>query len=185
MAEFSVAFEKTMSTEWVKDPADPGQETFCGISRRYHPNWAGWKVIDKIDDTPTLKNSELLDQVEAFYEDNFWTPIGCHLITDQQIANEMFDTAVNLGKHAAVLFLQQSINKLDRNSKSYANIAEDGGMGPQTLNALGQLLQAGDRKVLWKMMNVLQGYQYFLSMNKSPRLERFARGWFLNRVFED
>lgn len=30
----------------TNDPRDPGGMTAWGISRRYHPLWAGWGLVD-------------------------------------------------------------------------------------------------------------------------------------------
>ena len=52
MADFTKAYALTAAYEggYVDDPEDAGGETYRGISRRYHPSWQGWQIID------TLKN---------------------------------------------------------------------------------------------------------------------------------
>lgn len=30
----------------TNDPRDPGGQTCWGISRRYHPTWPGWRMVD-------------------------------------------------------------------------------------------------------------------------------------------
>ena len=170
---------------YVNDPDDAGGETFRGISRVNWPNWQGWGYIDQIREHGVGKaeierNSDLALLVAKFYREQFWGRVaGDSLPPD--VAAEVFDTAVNAGVHRAVLWLQQALNLLNRNGKDYADIAEDGKMGPGTLNALTAYLKRDTTTPLLKVMNVLQGAHYIDYMRKSPTQEKYARGW-LNRV---
>lgn len=56
----------------TKYPADPGGETYSGISRRYNPNWDGWVFIDK----GIYVSADKL--VKDFYYNNYWVPAGCN-----------------------------------------------------------------------------------------------------------
>ena len=80
MADFEKAFINTMGYEggYVYDPDDAGGETYKGISRRYHPSWPGWRIIDKVkisggdpysdlDDNEELEENEL-EQLEEEQE---------------------------------------------------------------------------------------------------------------------
>jgi len=192
-ADFERSFELTMGHEggYSNDPNDAGGETYRGISRRYHPSWPGWGVVDGIKiNCGDLKkvlgeNAELLLLVKAFYKDHFWNKFLGDEIPDQMIADELFDTSVNMGIEKAVRFLQISLNVLNRNQKNYPDIIEDGVLGPNTLKVLKSYLAylAIDRPdFLLKVMNVLQGMHYIEYMRKSPIQEKYARGWF-NRVY--
>jgi len=192
MALFEEAYKKTMHDEggYSNNPADVGGETYKGVSRRYHPDWKGWNIIDKhkadtssdslffraLSDDDTL---ELL--VRAFYKKKFWNRFLGSLIPNQQIAEELFDNAVNLGVHRSVLFLQEALNLLNRNQRNYKDILEDGIIGSETLNTLKTYLSIDKPKYLLKIMNILQGMHYISYMKKSPTQEIFARGW-LERV---
>lgn len=189
MADFKIAFNKTMGHEggYGNDPDDVGGETYRGISRRYNPSWSGWDIIDdckrfdfKIEECLTMKGNIMDDLVEEFYKDRYWNPFWGDEISNQDIANEMFDTGVNMGVHRAVKFLQQALNYLNRNGKIYADIVEDGDFGKNTMRAFNSL-PTRDHNILYKMMNVLQGMHYMEYMSDSPTQEKFARGWF-NRV---
>ena len=50
--EFKEAYKKTVANEGYlsNNPNDRGGMTWKGIARNVHPNWAGWKEIDKILD---------------------------------------------------------------------------------------------------------------------------------------
>lgn len=186
MADFDIAFEKTMGHEggYVDDPDDAGGETYRGISRRYNPTWKGWDIIDdckkydfNIKTCLKMKGNLIDSLVKDFYKDRYWNPFWGDEIDSQLIANEMFDTAVNMGVSRAVRFLQQSLNYMNRNGKLYSDIVEDGIFGENTLRAYKSLPNK-DYPILCKMMNVLQGKHYMEYMSKSPIQEKYARGWF-------
>jgi lysozyme family protein len=190
MANFDTAFNITLYHEgkYSNDPADAGGETFMGISRVYHPEWNGWDQIDNIKKShPTdfaviIENDTTLYYLtKVFYKSSFWDLLKCDSINNQEITNELFDTAVNLGSHRAVIFLQEGLNLLNRNQRDYKDIIEDGKMGSTTLSTLNYYLKTTNAKFLLKIMNILQGYHYISYMRKSPTQERFARGW-LERV---
>ena len=103
------------------------------------------------------------------------------MIPSQMIAEELFDTGVNMGIHRSVRFLQESLNLLNRNQKNYEDIKEDGLLGPGTLNALEIYLENDDSPFLLKIMNILQGHHYIEYMRRQPNQEKYARGW-LKRI---
>lgn len=193
MADFKKAFMKTAGHEggYVFDPDDAGGETYKGISRRFHPSWNGWKVIEKIKQyiknnsfNETLEENDLLQKVvKTFYKQYYWDRFQGDNIPVQEIAEELFDTGVNMGIHRAVIFLQKGLNLLNRNQKSYPDIIEDGNFGPNTLKTLNLFLRIenNDQMSLLKIMNTLQGMHYIKYMEKNPKQEKYARGW-LKRV---
>lgn len=191
MAEFEQAYIITAQNEggYVNDPTDAGGETYKGISRVYNPSWDGWGLIEDFkiaDDFPAnLNDSELLQKsVKAFYKAWYWDrfqgdSIPRHL---QDVTNEIYDIAVNMGVHRAVTFLQTALNCLNRNGESYPDVVEDGVFGPVTLSILTEFYLLGDgHQYIVKIMNILQGKHYLEFMRRKPRQERYARGW-LNRV---
>ena len=48
MADFLISFKKTNINEggFVDDPSDSGGMTYAGVSRKWFPNWEGWKIVD-------------------------------------------------------------------------------------------------------------------------------------------
>ena len=187
MASFEIAFHNTMAHEggYVDDPADLGGETYCGISRKYHPDWAGWQYIDQLklryprDFKARLKNdTNLRDAVEGFYFENYWNVNRLDEVEYQPIATEIYDTGVNCGTETAAIFLQQSLNVLNRNQKDYPDLKVDGQIGPVTLRTLNA--HKFPERVL-KCLNIYQGSRYLGIVGKNPLQERFLGGW-LNRV---
>jgi len=165
---------------------DRGGETFMGISRRYWPSWMGWNLVDKLKASPEelSKSVELKVFAQDFYKANFWDRFVGDEIPDQEIANELFDTSVNLGVHKAVMILQFSVNKLNRNGALFRNLIEDGLYGSSTGRALSFIVKNHrDAAVLYKMMNVEQGHHYNKRMTESEDQEAFARGWYSRITF--
>ena len=104
MANFDIAFQRTSKFEggWVNDDADSGKETYKGISRVYQKSWAGWKIIDsykkKSNFPKNLESDKTLQElVKKCYRENYWTPIWGDKINNQNVANDLYDTAVNMG----------------------------------------------------------------------------------------
>ncbi len=176
MAKFDEAFNATMGHEggYVNDPDDAGGETYRGIARKYNPHWEGWDIID--DTEPNIPDIHLDIHVRKFYEERYW---NVNLLDDfpQSIANEMFDTGVNMGIGRAAKFVQESLNYLNRNGALFSDLVVDGDVGPATMNALSKM-SAGDMDILLVMLNVCQGRHYMKYMTKSPIQEKYARGWF-------
>lgn len=188
MADFGKAYAKTLEFEggYVFDPDDGGGETYRGIARRFNPGWEGWKTIDRLKGKPdfpqNLENiAPLQEAVRKFFKQHYWDRFQGDLIVSQEIADELFDTGVNLGVTKAVTFLQTALNILNRNQTLYPDIAEDGCCGPVTLEAIDRYLQNDPVEYLLKIANILQGMHYIAFMKKSPTQEKYARGW-LDRV---
>jgi len=192
MANFNEVFEKTAAIEggYVFDPDDAGGETYKGISRRFNPSWKGWKIIDDLKQANRRKrkfdrifeqDKMLQEEIRIFYKQLYWDRFRGDEIPNQEIAQELFDTGVNIGIHRSVGFLQESLNLLNRNQKNYNDVVEDGLFGLKTLKALKAYLKIDKLQYLLKVMNILQGTHYIEYMRKNPIQEKYARGW-LKRV---
>ena len=117
MANFEEAYGKTMGHEggYVHDKDDAGGETYKGIARKYNGGWHGWDTIDShkndlnfpecLDDISGLQND-----VHDFYKVNYWDVNRLDEFKSQAIAEEMFDTGVNMGIGRAAKFLQECLN---------------------------------------------------------------------------
>lgn len=192
MADFEIAFGETEINEggYVNDPIDEGGETYRGVTRRFHPDWPGWSIVDKHkasspDDFRTLLDNDqkLYELVKQVYRRDYWNPIRGDEIPNQHVANKVFDTGVNQGVARSVRYLQESLNLLNRNQNNYADIVVDGKLGDLTLATLKKFLQLeGDRPdYLLKSLAVMQGSFYVDILRRKPDQQKFARGW-LNRV---
>jgi lysozyme family protein len=190
MADFSIAYQKTSVFEggYSNDARDRGGETYKGISRKFHPDWGGWSILDLMNDKNT-KNSQLQSLVNSFYYNEFWAFLKCDEF-DQPIADELFDTAVNQGKITAAKYLQESLNLLNNNQRHYKDITVDGEIGNVTINAYKEYMSTSDFpgrskekniNTLLKVLNGLQFERYKDIVKRSPDQEIYFYGW-LQRV---
>ena len=114
MANFYIAFKRTAQFEggYVYDPDDNGGETYAGISRKANPKWVGWKTIDaakkKSNFPKNLKSDIILQtQVKTLYKTNYWNTIWGDKITNQDVANDLYDTGVNMGVAMSIKLAQR------------------------------------------------------------------------------
>lgn len=186
MARFEIAFEYTDGHEggYVDDPDDPGGETYRGVSRVYWPEWEGWLLIDAMKSAgkrPIKGQNAVIDNlVFYFYKERFWDVFEGDKIPDQNIANELYDTGVNMATTRAIRFLQEALNLANRNGKWWDDIKEDGKWGPTTYGTLRKAFDRGEENKIYKIMNILQGEFYINKMRANPAKEKWI-GWF-NRV---
>lgn len=171
MANFEPAYKLTMEVEggYDNDPGDPGGETFKGVARNYNPHWKGWAIIDQIKTThPQNLNAalnvdnELLSEVMAFYKSNYWNVNQTGLINDQQLANQVFDTAVNCGTGTTAKFLQQA-----------AGVKVDKIIGSITLKAVN----AANQTQLYNKFITLRKQHYLNLIAQNPKLGKFEKSW--------
>lgn len=188
-ADFDKAYQDILVWEgdgWENNPADPGGETFCGISKRFDTTFPGWVLIDNLkalqNFPQNLKaNQTLMSQVKQWYFDNYWVPVGGNLIADQDIADKLFSIGVNLGPNQTVTFLQKTINILNYHDGTshvfFDDLKMDGVMGTQTLLALQILLANHDAAHILHYITGFQEYHYAQNCLVNPGQREFARGW--------
>lgn len=141
MADFQIALGPTLQREggWVHVDGDTGEETYRGISRANFPKWGGWRKIDtwklcvhKDPDRGQIFTNAAIpgieEDVQSFYLQNFWNTIRGNEIINQEVASDLFDKAVNMGTHQAIVLSQRSLE-----------IAETGKMDDITLVKLNEM----------------------------------------------
>ena len=123
MADFNPAFEKMLHDEGgmqlTNIPGDRGGMTYAGIARNANPNWAGWQFIDRKDFGGATQ------LVREFYKVNFWDRIRGDELTNQAIAETIFNFAVNTGVGVASKLAQLIVG-----------VTPDGAIGPKTIERL-------------------------------------------------
>lgn len=131
-AKFEIALKLTLEVEgkYVNDPADVGGETYKGIARKKNPKWEGWVIIDSFKTNPNFPgnleaNKNLQKLIPVFYRKNYWNRIKGDRIKSQEIANQLFGTAVNMGVVPAIRIMQNA-----------CGAKPTGKMDDATLNAL-------------------------------------------------
>jgi len=179
MTPFERAFKKLLGVEgeYSDHPADSGGKTRWGVTeflaRRY--GYTG-----EMRDYP-------VEQAQRVYREEFWDRLLLDQVdaVSEAIAEEMLDTEVNTPAGTAVVFLQRTLNVLNREQRDYPDVKVDGRMGPGTLDALRRFHAARGRvgmTALLRMLNALQGAYYVELAERRQKDEAFVLGWFLNRV---
>lgn len=117
MANFKIAFNKVVLHEggYVNDPKDRGGETFMGIARKYHSTSRMWKIIDEYKKVYSVKelttilkrDNDIMNCVLNIYKQEYWDKLKLDHLTSQAVANEIFDTGVNMGITKAVKLMQR------------------------------------------------------------------------------
>ena len=190
MSKFEVAFKLVMGEDggYANDPDDTGGETYAGISRRFHPEWPGWKRIDEVKAKcgGLLPNNfmipDLKPQVKAFYKKNYWNKVFGDAVIDQSLVNNLFDTAVNCGHTKAAEFLQRALNVLNNREKYWNDIKVDKIIGPKTIETLNKAFSHNMAVMVGSCFSILKGSHYIDIMERKETQEKFARTW-IGRVW--
>lgn len=175
---FEKAFNKLLRYEgkYANDPDDPGKETYKGISRRFNPGWEGWNIIDSMKETDGFPRSledstQLQELVQKFYKEEYWDFFDGDKLP-YKIAEELFESAVNVGKKRATIFMQATINiLLNRKLKA------DGILGAKTKKNFKELLDCREVELIYNVLNIFQGCWYIELMLKNPSMRKYI-GWF-------
>ena len=101
----------------TNDHNDSGGLTRFGIAQNKHPD------ID-------VKNLTLEDATKI-YRKQYWEPLQCDLINDQEIANKLFDTSAPCGIEPVSKAIQQAAEKVSGHT-----IVIDGIIGPKTVELI-------------------------------------------------
>jgi lysozyme family protein len=158
-------------------PADRGGPTRWGITEQVA------RAYGYSGDMRDLPRATAVD----IYRRRYWTGPGFDDVAAfaPRVAEEMFDTGVNMGVGVPPLLLQRALNLLNRGGGDYPDIAVDGRIGPMTLHALrsfiGKRGLAGE-KVLLKALDGFQVGRYADITEARPANEAFFYGWLANRV---
>lgn len=159
---------------FVDDPSDSGGATRYGITEA---------VARKNGYTGAM--AELpRDLAERIYSDRYWDEVrGDDLAKlSEHVAEEVVDTAVNMGPARAGQFLQRALNVLNDRERLYPDLMLDGDVGPVTVEALAAYLAERSELVLARALNCLQGAFYIDLAERRQKDERFVYGWLRERV---
>ncbi len=177
MINFKRAYDKLIAYEggYVNDPDDRGGETYKGISRKFHPNWCGWELVDEFKHNLALlkENEHRIEPcVEKFYLENYWQKIHGDALP-YVIAEELFEQAVNLGIKKAVKHFQRALNILSKKDL----LDDDGKFGIRTLSAAQDLLRGVYIRLCYNVLNIMQGSHYINLMLRNVTYRKYI-GWF-------
>jgi lysozyme family protein len=154
---------------YVNDPDDNGRETKWGITigtARKHGYTGAMKDLTK-------------EQAKQIYVKEYYFGYGVDKITNDHIAFELFDTAVNMGPQTSILFLQQAWNMLNFEQNLGADLKEDGVLGPMTIQFVNKYPYP---QRLHMAQNAIQMHAYVEIVRKKRSQRKFFFGWIHHRV---
>lgn len=163
---------------YVNHPADRGGPTRFGITEavaRAHGYSGPMAALPR-------------DEAVAIYRRIYWLRPRFDAIAERSVrlAQELFDSGVNMGPAVAATFLQRVLTALNRNGTDYADLVPDGRLGPASLAALDAFFakrgRQGGETVLLRSLEALQGERYLRLAERRPANEAFLYGWLANRI---
>lgn len=175
MADFNLAVKKVLEKEGVfsNHPKDTGGKTKYGITERRFRQALALGVIQGVERIEDLTIAQAMEIYRRFE----WATLWLDQVDDQEIAEEVFDTAVNCGMGIASRILQAALRVYDR------KVLVDGVVGPMTILAVNLMSRTKHRTALLRTLNILQGHRYFSLAMEDPDQYLWAYdGWVNNRV---
>lgn len=158
-------------------PADRGGPTRWGVTEQVARAY-GYK-----GDMRTLPR----ETAAAIYKRRYWSDVGFDRVAAvyPKVAEEMFDTGINMGQAVAGRFLQRALNLLNLGATTYPDMTVDGLIGAMTiagLDAFKKKRGAAGEAVLLKTLDGFQVGRYADITEARPANEAFFYGWIANRV---
>lgn len=162
---------------YADQPADRGGPTMYGVTEAV-ARAAGYAGPMRLLPRATAM---------AIYRERYWTRPGLDRLAalSPAIADELFDTGVNMGPAVAAGFLQRALNALNRGARDWKEVPPTRAVDSATLAAVKALLGrrgAAGEAVLLKALNCLQGARYIELAEGRPANEAFVYGWLDARV---
>ncbi len=136
---------------YVNHPKDPGGETNLGVTKRVYEDFGGTKDMKDLT----------VDDVAPIYKKEYWDRVkGDELPSGLDLC--VFDFGVNAGTGRAAKYLQSMIGS-----------TPDGGIGPNTLKALGLYIEdMGVEATITEYQSRRQDYYEGLA-----HFPTFGKGW--------
>lgn len=163
--------------DYVDHPSDRGGPTRWGVTEAVA---RAFGYDGPMEDLPQ-------DTARAIYRRRYWDEPGFGKVAkvSEAIADELFDTGVNMGTGKPVEFLQRALNTLNLRGRLYPDLAVDGRIGSMTVAALGKLMARRGRDgelVVLRLLNAQQAVRYMEIAENRESQENFMYGWLLHRV---
>lgn len=162
---------------YVNHPADRGGPTRWGITEQVA---RAFGYTGAMKDLPVARAKDI-------YRERYWEDPNFDEVADRypEVAEELFDTGVNMGTSVASKFLQRGLNLMNRGAGDYPDILADGRIGKITISTLDRYkAKRGSRggEVLRKTLNGFQLERYAAIVEANPSQEAFMYGWVDQRI---
>lgn len=157
---------------YVDNPLDRGGKTIWGITEA---------VARRNGYTGDMKSMPRSTAV-SIYTSEYAVKPGFAKVAEiyPKVGEELFDTGVNMGPARPSMWLQEWLNALNQGGKHWADIKEDGSIGPATLAALkaykAKRGAEGETRLV-AALNADQGVRYKQIARNNPSQEAFVYGW--------
>lgn len=129
MAEAKPAVDRTLrfedSTLSGKVTFDAGGRTRFGIAEKFHP--------DLPEEFFTGPKEEALAEAERIGAEEYFSAMHLEQIESQDVANKIYDMAINMGTHQAAVYAQRACNSQG------AGLVEDGKLGQKSFAAINAI----------------------------------------------
>lgn len=155
-------------------PADKGGPTMYGVTQAV-ARANGWQ--GQMRDMPKAI-AENIYRKKYFVEPGF----DSVYMLSPAIAEELFDTGVNMGTSIPGPWLQRLLNVFN---DAKTDLVVDGKIGPPTIVALRLFLNkrgSQGEKIMVRGLNCLQGCRYIELTESRAKNRAFIYGWLANRV---
>jgi lysozyme family protein len=162
--------------EYVNDSRDSGGATKYGITAATARQYG-------IHDVSAIT----VDTAFDIYTRGYWDKMSLdHVVAlSADLAEELFEQAVNMGETRPTEWLQRMLNVLNASGQYYADIKIDREMGEKTIAALTAFVKRRGKRGIKILVNGLNAYQsafYFDLAGRREKDEAFEFGWQANRV---
>lgn len=173
-ASFREAYEYVRGFEgnYVNIRLDRGGETYGGITRKYNPEWYGWRYVDKY---PNIRHT-FVPEAEFWVMDYYltiWVKEGFYKIKNQQVANYLFDMRIHLSKYRAIDMLGKLGVDVDDESEWVPDDRWEWDGGQWVKISINNI-------DLTKLSEIRKRY-YLRIVERSPHQKIFIKGW-LKRI---
>lgn len=176
---FDRAFQKLLGVEggYSNHAADRGGATRWGITEQ----------VARANGYVGAMSALPVEWAARIYKAQYWDVLRLDAIAlaSYEVAEELFDTGVNMGVATAGRFLQRALNALNREGQDYPDLQVDGVVGPMTVSALRTFLQLrgpSGATVVRRALNGQQATRYLEIAESNRSQEAFVYGWLLQRV---
>ena len=181
MANHSLAELKTLKWEggYCDVKGDAGGETIFGIARNSHADSVLWSYVDEFKsrfnpftkanykalEELCMNSKEFCAEMARIYKSLYWDKIRGDEIDSQDVANALYDFAVNSGVKRASQYIQRLVN-----------VEDDGVIGAKTIEAINSKNGSA-------LCNLLcdERVNFLREIAKKPNNSKFLKGW-LDRV---
>jgi lysozyme family protein len=164
--------------DYVNHPADRGGPTRFGVTEQAA---RAYGYLGNMRSFPRTTAA-------AIYRERYWTAVHFDQVAPiyASVAEELFDTGVNMGQAVAAKFLQRALNLLNRRAADYPDILADGLIGRMTINSLNRYKlrrpgAEGEAVLLW-MVKAFRTGRYAEIAERDPTQEAFEYGWIARQV---